>query len=110
VILTSHVGTLPRPEQLDALCTRNEFPGDDAAFTSIVPGIVADVVRRQAELGLAIVNDGEFGKRGGFSYYAQNRLAGIDSRAPELTPGARDITARDALDFPGYLHGRDFGP
>jgi 5-methyltetrahydropteroyltriglutamate--homocysteine methyltransferase len=106
VILTSHVGTLPRPGQLDALAARYERPRDPTAFAAIVPELIADVVRQQSELGLAIVNDGEFSKKGGFSYYAQSRLAGIESRAPELTPGARDITARDARDFPGYYSSR----
>jgi 5-methyltetrahydropteroyltriglutamate--homocysteine methyltransferase len=106
VIHTSHVGTLPRPEQLEALCTRYELPRDDARFTSTVPDMVADVVRRQVELDVAIVNDGEFGKRGGFSYYAQTRLAGVESRGAEHTPAARDITARDARDFPGYYRAR----
>jgi 5-methyltetrahydropteroyltriglutamate--homocysteine methyltransferase len=109
VIRTSHVGTLPRPEQLDALCTRFELPRDDVAFTSLVPRMIADVVRKQAELGLTIVNDGEFGKRGGFSYYAQTRLSGIESRPPEVTPAGRSITARDALEFPGYYRGRKSG-
>jgi 5-methyltetrahydropteroyltriglutamate--homocysteine methyltransferase len=109
VIRTSHVGTLPRPEQLDALCTRFELPRDDVAFTSLVPRMIADVVRKQAELGLTIVNDGEFGKRGGFSYYAQTRLSGIESRPPEATPAGRSITARDALEFPGYYRGRKPG-
>lgn len=53
VILSSHVGTLPRPEQLDALCTRNELPRDNDAFMSLVPEIIADVVKKQAGLGLA---------------------------------------------------------
>jgi 5-methyltetrahydropteroyltriglutamate--homocysteine methyltransferase len=66
-----------------------------------VPGIVADVVKRQIELGIAIVNDGEFGKRGGFSYYAQTRLSGIESHDIPA-PGSRNITGRDAIDFPGY--------
>ena len=109
VIRSSHVGTLPRPDQLEALCTRNELPRDSDAFTAIVPGIIADVVGMQAALGLTIVNDGEFGKRGGFSYYARTRLAGIESRSPELTPAGRDITARDAIDFPGYYRARRSG-
>jgi len=106
VIRTSHAGTLPRPGPLDALCARNELPQDTDAFRSLVPGLIADVVRKQAQLGVTIVNDGEFGKKGGFSYYAQSRLAGIESRTPELTPGARDITARDAIEFPGYYRAR----
>jgi len=109
-IIASHVGTLPRPEQLDAVCARHEQPRDDRAFTSIVPEMIRDVVRRQAELGLAIVNDGEYGKKGGFSYYAQTRLSGVESRASELTPAGRDITARDAVEFPGYYRARRHGP
>jgi 5-methyltetrahydropteroyltriglutamate--homocysteine methyltransferase len=106
VIPASHVGTLPRPDALDALCARYELPRDAEAFAAAVPGMIAEVVRRQADLGLAIVNDGEFGKKGGFSYYAQARLSGVESRAPELTPERRDITARDAIDFPGYCQAR----
>src|SRR5262245_26945464 len=74
-ILVSHVGTLPRPEALEALSPRYEFPRDDAAFRSAVPPLVRDVARRQARLGIDIVNDGEFAKRGNFSYYAQTRLS-----------------------------------
>ncbi len=101
-IPTSHVGTLPRPEALEALCTRYELPEDDAAFASLVPDLVADVVRRQAALGIDIVNDGELSKKGGFSYYAQTRLGGIEERPADRAPAARDITGRDRLDFPGY--------
>jgi 5-methyltetrahydropteroyltriglutamate--homocysteine methyltransferase len=96
------VGSLPRSDALEAACPHFGLPVDDDVFTSIVPGMVTDVVRRQAELGLSIVNDGEYGKRGGFSYYAQTRLSGIERRAPELAPSARNIVGRDALDFPGY--------
>jgi len=105
-IITSHVGTLPRPEALDEICTRYELPRDDMSFTSVVPGMVADVVRRQADLGLAIVNDGEYGKRGGFSYYAQTRLTGIETRERGPAPPARNITGRDAIEFPGFYAAR----
>jgi len=104
-IIISHVGTLPRPAELDAICNRYELPGDEQAFTTLVPRIVADIVRRQVDLGIAIVNDGEFGKRGGFSYYAQTRLSGIEGRDMPA-PGSRNITGRDAIDFPGYYASR----
>src|SRR5262245_23007253 len=100
-IIVSHVGTLPRPDELNVICGRNELPRDERAFTALVPSIVADVVKRQTELGITIVNDGEFGKRGGFSSYAQTRLSGIESRDTPA-PGSRNITGRDAIDFPGY--------
>jgi 5-methyltetrahydropteroyltriglutamate--homocysteine methyltransferase len=100
-IICSHVGTLPRPDRLEELCTRYELPSDDEAFAALVPEVVTDVVRRQATLGLAVVNDGEYGKKGGFSYYIQTRLAGIEGRQAN-TPPPRDITGRDARDFPGF--------
>lgn len=100
-IIISHVGTLPRPGELEAICNRYELPRDERAFTTLVPRLVTDVVKRQVEMGVAIVNDGEFGKRGGFSYYAQTRLSGIESRDVPA-PGSRNITGRDAIDFPGY--------
>jgi 5-methyltetrahydropteroyltriglutamate--homocysteine methyltransferase len=109
-IITSHVGTLPRPEELDAICRRYELPQDEAAFVSLIPRVVNDVVRRQAELGIAIVNDGEFGKRGGFSYYAQTRLSGIETSDHSAAFPARDITGRDALEFPGYYTARATTP
>jgi len=102
----SHVGTLPRPDDLEAVCPHFGLPADDEAFTAIVPVKVTEVVRRQAELGLAIVNDGEYGKRGGFSYYAQTRLSGIERRAAERAQAARNIVGRDALEFPGYYEAR----
>lgn len=101
-ILTSHVGALPRPAALEEICTRYALPRDDGSFRAVVPGMIADVVRRQAELGIAVVNDGEYGKRGGFSYYAQTRLSGIESRATGPAPVARNITGRDAIEFPRY--------
>jgi hypothetical protein len=102
-IPTSHVGTLPRPEALEALCTRFELPDDEAAFAAAIPGLVTEVVRRQAAMGISIVNDGEFWKKGGFSYYAQTRLGGIEERGIDQAPPARDITGRDAAEFPGYF-------
>jgi len=102
LIPVSHVGTLPRPDSLERICARHEIPRDNTEFASIIPGLVTDVVRRQVDLGVSIVNDGELGKKGGFTYYAQTRLSGIERRAPEHAPLARSITARDERDFPGY--------
>lgn len=73
-------GHAAETDRLDELCTRHERPSDEKAFAELVPDMVAEVVRRQATLGLAVVNDGEYGKKGGFSYYIQTRLAGIEER------------------------------
>jgi len=96
------VGTLPRPDALEEICTRYERPRDDASFGTLVPRMIAKVVQEQAALGIAIVNDGEYGKRGGFSYYAQTRVSGIESRESRGPLPSRNITGRDAIDFPGY--------
>src|SRR6266567_5792792 len=92
-ILVSHAGTLPRPDEVAKLF--NDGPDDE--FKSVLPSAVKDVVRRQAELGIDVVNDGEFSKRGGFSGYVRNRLSGIQQREYAAGEGlqAHDVTARD---------------
>src|SRR6266446_7694796 len=92
-ILVSHAGTLPRPADVAKLFDG----GADDEFKRVLPDAVKDVVRRQADLGIDVVNDGEFSKRGGFSGYVRNRLSGIQQRAlaPGETPRTHDVTARD---------------
>lgn len=106
-ILCSHAGTLPQPEALKRLYgERYGQPRDEAELARLLPGMVAEVVKRQAALGLAIVNDGEYGKKGGFSAYVRSRLSGLEERPARETPSPRDITARDARDFPGLYAAR----
>jgi 5-methyltetrahydropteroyltriglutamate--homocysteine methyltransferase len=104
-IITSHAGTLPRPPELDAVMgplfgTQNI---DEAAFKGLVPGLVRDVVKRQGDIGIDIVNDGEFGKRGGFSFYVQSRLGGLREAGADEEPPRRNINARDQTEFPGFF-------
>ncbi len=62
-ILTSHAGSLPRPDSLiDANRRREEGKADEAAFQKTLAQGVADVVRRQKEAGIAVPGDGEYGK------------------------------------------------
>jgi 5-methyltetrahydropteroyltriglutamate--homocysteine methyltransferase len=97
-ILVSHAGTLPRPDDLAEMMAAG--PAQAEAFDKRVPSAVQEVVRRQAEIGVDIVNDGELAKRGGFSGYIRERLTGIEERpdADNLQP--RDVTGRDKRDFP----------
>ncbi len=95
-ILVSHAGTLPRPEAVDRVFNA----GTDDELNRVVPDAVKDVVRRQADLGIDIVNDGEFSKRGGFSGYVRARLSGIEQRQSSDAP-RHDVTARDRAQFPG---------
>ena len=63
-ILTTHVGSLPRPKDLAALLMRKDagesYDADE--FEREVGAAVAAVVRRQAEIGLDIIDDGEMSK------------------------------------------------
>jgi 5-methyltetrahydropteroyltriglutamate--homocysteine methyltransferase len=77
-ILTTHVGSLPRPDDLRAMIwgkQRGEEV-DGAVFAARVRSAVGEIVRRQGEAGIDIVADGEMG-RIGFIPYVNERLAGI---------------------------------
>jgi 5-methyltetrahydropteroyltriglutamate--homocysteine methyltransferase len=101
-ILTTHVGSLPRPPDLLEMIQAKEqgraFDGE--AYASRVRSAVAEVVRRQAECGIDIVADGEMG-RFGFIPYVNERLAGIE---PRQGPGRSSNWAqsREYLAFPEY--------
>src|SRR4051794_41980853 len=76
-ILTTHTGSLPRPpELLEALQRRDRGEGDGAGLDDRVRAAVAEVVRRQADAGVSVVNDGEAGKIG-YSTYVKERLQGF---------------------------------
>src|SRR5260370_37204847 len=78
LILTTHVGSLPRPDDLRALILQKQQGQrvDEAAFAARVKSAVGEVVKRQSEAGIDIVADGEMG-RIGFIPYVNERLAGI---------------------------------
>ena len=97
-ILTTHVGSLQRPAELSrALAERGQW---DPGVLDQLRGAVADVVRRQEETGLDVVNDGEFGKTM-WSRYALDRLDGIEAR--ERVPGGEPVfKGRDREQFPGF--------
>ena len=87
-ILTTHVGSLIRPEPLRVFLAAKEAGEafDQAAYARCLKECVADVVHRQAEIGLDVVSDGEFGKAISWSQYALFRLGGFERRP--FKPGA----------------------
>jgi 5-methyltetrahydropteroyltriglutamate--homocysteine methyltransferase len=101
-ILTTHVGSLPRPPDLLAMIQAKEGgePFDAEAFASRVRSAVAETVRRQAEAGIDILADGEMG-RFGFIPYVNERLTGLEARP---NPGGEGTWARsrEHLAFPEY--------
>jgi 5-methyltetrahydropteroyltriglutamate--homocysteine methyltransferase len=104
-ILVTHAGSLARPAELmKMLVAKDEGePYDRADLADRIRAAVKDVVRKQIECGVDIVNDGEQGKSG-FSRYTRERLSGIAERPlpPDYRPTS--IFARDEADFPAYFH------
>ncbi|HUG80005.1 MAG TPA: cobalamin-independent methionine synthase II family protein [Burkholderiales bacterium] len=87
-ILTTHVGSLIRPPELLPFIRAKQGgqPYDAKAYLECLGRSVAQVVRRQAEAGIDIPSDGEFGKAISWSQYALERLSGFERRP--ATPGA----------------------
>ncbi|MGH2871718.1 MAG: epoxyalkane--coenzyme M transferase, partial [Solirubrobacteraceae bacterium] len=88
-ILTSHVGSLPRPDDLVSLneAQRDGALDDQAEFDARLTGAVRDVVARQHEIGVDLVNDGEYGHLmperydyGSWWTYVFPRLSGLEIR------------------------------
>ena len=100
-ILTTHAGSLPRPPELLELVKS----GDSAAFeqhgrADRLRSAVKDIVQRQAELGIDVVDDGEYGKPS-FVSYINERLGGyeVDTRAGPRNQWAR---SREGISFPEF--------
>ena len=81
-ILTSHVGSLIRPQALQEFLRARQAgkPYDHKAYESCLSQSVASVVREQAQAGVDVVSDGEFGKAISWSQYALDRLSGFERR------------------------------
>jgi 5-methyltetrahydropteroyltriglutamate--homocysteine methyltransferase len=99
-IRTTHVGSLIRPPELLALLEAKQDgkPVDDTVFADTLRRSVAEVVRHQADVGIDLVSDGEFGKTGSWSRYIVERLAGIEFR-PSAAPSISSIHGKDRRDF-----------
>ncbi len=95
-ILTTHVGSLPRPKPLAELLVLKDSGaayGKDE-LERRVRGAVSEIVRRQAETGIDIVDDGEMSKPG-YSTYIADRLSGFAGHAPRKPP-------LDTKDYPDF--------
>jgi 5-methyltetrahydropteroyltriglutamate--homocysteine methyltransferase len=81
-ILTTHVGSLIRPDALLDYIRPLQAgdPYDIDAYEACLKSSVADIVQQQAQAGLDVVSDGEFGKSISWSQYALERLSGFEKR------------------------------
>jgi 5-methyltetrahydropteroyltriglutamate--homocysteine methyltransferase len=106
-ILTTHVGSLVRPDELVTFL-RAKAEGrayDEAAYQDCLARSVADVVAHQARLGIDIVSDGEFGKQISWSRYVLERLSGFEQREDAgrgLKEGEIVFGGRDRAMFPEF--------
>lgn len=94
-ILTTHVGSLIRPPELlnFVRARQNGDALDELAYERCLQDSIAAVVRRQAEAGIDVIDDGEFGKSTSWSLYALKRLSGFEQQP--IKPGG-DPFARGA--------------
>jgi 5-methyltetrahydropteroyltriglutamate--homocysteine methyltransferase len=100
-ILTTHVGSLPRPDELfETMLARMDGEAvDETAYAARVRRAVEQCVRRQVDVGLDVVSDGEMGKPS-FITYAASRLEGLQSR--EGFRPSPFANTRETADFPEY--------
>jgi 5-methyltetrahydropteroyltriglutamate--homocysteine methyltransferase len=94
-ILTTHVGSLPRPAALLALA--NDRRNNERAYEEQLAEAVKGIVRKQRDHGIDIIDDGEFGKPD-FAGYINERLEGFSPGHVELGGAPR----RDMQHFPQY--------
>lgn len=100
-ILTTHVGSLPRPQDLLPL-VQARSAGETLNEADCAPRVaeaVANAVRQQIDCGIDIVSDGELGKPS-FLHYVNERLAGFEPN-PQPVAGPFDGT-REYREFPQY--------
>ena len=110
-ILTTHVGSLPRPQALLDLGNFQKGPPEDLAqYRQVLRTSIAEAVRQQAAVGLDIINDGEFGKES-WANYILKRLSGFEVRRDQLREaewlGSDRVRFRDFLadEFPRAVNG-----
>ncbi|MEC8712648.1 MAG: cobalamin-independent methionine synthase II family protein [Pseudomonadota bacterium] len=97
IILTSHVGSLPRTQEVvDFIFARERGEAYDSdAFQTCMTNACAETVRRQAKAGIDIVSDGETSKIS-YATYVKDRYTGFSGDSPRNAPG-------DLKLFPGFL-------
>lgn len=101
-ILATHTGSLIRPTELLSFLSAKAGGAavDDAAYQTCLTASVDDVVRKQVEAGVDVVDDGEMGKVSWITYLYE-RVSGLESRSIELEGSSVLPPSRDRQSFPG---------
>jgi 5-methyltetrahydropteroyltriglutamate--homocysteine methyltransferase len=100
-ILTTHTGSLPRPEQLSTMMLARETGGavDAAALRAEISWAVHDIVRAQVDRGVDVINDGEMSKIG-YSTYVKERLTGFSGNQTFSQGG--QVFPTDLFEYPSF--------
>ena len=104
-ILTSHAGSLHRPDDLrETMAARKDGDPFDEALSKRIKEALNEVVRLQAENGIDVVNDGEYTKRS-WQTYSRGRLGGLEFRELRAgeDPNYGAITNRESKFFPEFF-------
>jgi 5-methyltetrahydropteroyltriglutamate--homocysteine methyltransferase len=101
-ILTTHVGSLPRPASLFGMMKLKHEgkPLNESALEAEIASAVREIVRKQVEVGLDVISDGEMGKVG-FIPYVNERLTGFEPGAGGPRPSSW-ANSRETRSFPEY--------
>ncbi len=110
-ILTTHVGSLIRPQALQDFLRAKQSgkPFDQAAYDRCLTDSVTEVVHQQADAGVDVVSDGEFGKSISWSQYVIERLSGFERRSIKAgaNPFARGADRTRFAEFYAELDARE---
>src|ERR1700704_4558039 len=99
-ILTTHVGSLIRPQELLALSAEAKQGAATQPYDDLLRRSVAEIVQAQAKVGIDVVNDGEFGKSG-WANYALGRVSGFEERPDRMYPAV--WLGRDRFRFAEFM-------
>ena len=106
--VVSHVGSMVRPPAMIPYLQKAQAgePYDKAAFEACLTESVIEAVRLQADAGIDVVSDGEYGKSGTWAFYVHRRLKGIEwhpfTEAEAKDPMIAVISGRDREAFPEF--------
>jgi 5-methyltetrahydropteroyltriglutamate--homocysteine methyltransferase len=111
-ILTTHVGSLIRPAALQDFLRAKQAgkPYDHTAYDKCLKDAVAEVVDKQADVGIDVISDGEFGKSISWSQYVLERLSGFERRPIEpgnKNPFTRGVDREKFTEFYAELDARE---
>jgi 5-methyltetrahydropteroyltriglutamate--homocysteine methyltransferase len=102
-ILTTHVGSLPRPDDLFELLIQEDKGAlkDRSELEARVTQAVADVVAKQVECGVDLVSDGEMSKIA-YTFYVKHRLSGMEDKPRNTDAREKALVSADLVDHPDW--------